>query len=82
MEELGHSKIDLLKMDIEGSEYEVIQNILDERLEITQILIEFHRRFKEISLDESKRAISSLKKSGYKLFNISDSKEEYSFIKT
>ena len=33
--ELGHSHIDVLKMDIEGSEYEVIENILEsERVKI------------------------------------------------
>ena len=28
MNELGHKLIDVLKMDIEGSEYDVIENIL------------------------------------------------------
>lgn len=38
----NHKKIDLLKMDIEGSEYDVIDSILNEKIEIDQILVEFH----------------------------------------
>jgi FkbM family methyltransferase len=43
MHELGHDHIDLLKMDIEGSEYAVIPDIL--KLDIRQILVELHPRF-------------------------------------
>lgn len=42
---LGHQKIDILKMDIEGSEYDVLENIVKSNLFIGQILIEFHDRF-------------------------------------
>ena len=36
------SHIDLLKIDIEGAEYDVIDNILSEKLSIKQICLEFH----------------------------------------
>ena len=36
------SHIDLLKIDIEGAEYDVIDNILSEKLSIDQICLEFH----------------------------------------
>jgi FkbM family methyltransferase len=43
LKELGHSKrIDFLKLDIEGSEYSVIENILKENLNPFQMSIEFH----------------------------------------
>ncbi len=42
MKELGHKHIDVLKMDIESAEYDVIENILNAKISITQILIEFH----------------------------------------
>ena len=32
MKELGHAEIDLLKMNIEGAEYEVLQSILEDRI--------------------------------------------------
>jgi FkbM family methyltransferase len=37
-------KIDLLKMDIEGSEYNVIESVLKEKLKITQICVEYHNQ--------------------------------------
>jgi len=42
MKENGHRHIDLLKLDIEGSEYEVIDHLLAQRLPIGQIAVEFH----------------------------------------
>jgi FkbM family methyltransferase len=42
---LGHKHVDVLKMDIEGSEYEVIDDLCDLHLRIDQVLVEFHHRF-------------------------------------
>jgi len=42
MRQNKHDHIDLLKMDIEGSEYEVINDILKNELPIGQICVEFH----------------------------------------
>jgi FkbM family methyltransferase len=47
MNELGLSHIDVLKMDIEGSEYNVINDMLECRSFPTQILVEFH----DVSVD-------------------------------
>ncbi len=80
MNELGHRHIDVLKMDIEGSEYDVIADILNSKISITQILIEFHDRFFENGYLKSKEAVKMLKLHGYEIFAISDSFEEISFI--
>ena len=77
---LGHKKIDILKMDIEGSEYDVIDSILDSDVRIDQILIEFHERFFDDGFQKTMDAIKKIGKKGYKLFGISESKEELSFI--
>jgi FkbM family methyltransferase len=79
--ELGHKKIDLLKMDIEGTEYAVIEDIVKQSLDISQILVEFHHRFEQVSVSQTKQAIETLNKHGYKIFAISPSGEEYSFIR-
>jgi FkbM family methyltransferase len=42
MRKLGHAKIDLLKIDIEGSEYAVINDIFTHGLRPRQLLTEFH----------------------------------------
>jgi len=81
MNEIGHKHIDVLKMDIEGAEYNVIKNILENDLSITQILVEFHDRFFDDGLNMTKQAIKMLKDNGYEIFAISDSFEEISFIK-
>lgn len=81
MNNLGHNKIDLLKLDIEGSEYNVITDLIESKIEIDQILVEFHHRFDKFSKDKTKNAINDLRNCGYSIFYISPTGEEYSFIK-
>ncbi len=80
MEKLGHDRIDILKMDIEGAEYEVIEDILSSPVPISQILIEFHHRFSDIGIGKTRSAVSRLNEAGYRIFNVSASGEEISFI--
>lgn len=42
MRENFFQRVDLLKMDIEGFEWEVLDSILSQRLDVTQICVEFH----------------------------------------
>lgn len=79
---LKHQKIDVLKMDIEGSEYDVIESILAAGIQIDQMAIEFHERFFENGKEKSQQLIEKMKRSGYEIFAISDSYEEISFIRT
>lgn len=82
MKVLNHEKIDVLKMDIEGFEYEVIKNVLEENLDIKQILVEFHHgMYENINTTNTNEIVKLLRDSGYKIFNISPSVREYSFIK-
>jgi FkbM family methyltransferase len=81
MQSLGHSQIDLLKMDIEGAEYDVIEDILVSCLPVRQLLVEFHHRWPEVGIKRTKDALRKLNSEGYKIFNISPSGEEYSFRK-
>lgn len=79
---LGHTEIAILKMDIEGAEYEVISDILNTpKVNIQQILVEFHDFFPSISERKTKSAIRKLETAGYRLFNISNRGYEYSFTK-
>jgi len=79
---LGHSRIDLLKIDIEGAEYDVIDDMLARHILPPQLLIEFHhgRKYGSLTLADKKRAISRLLNSGYRITAISDIGMEYSFI--
>lgn len=77
---LGHERVDLLKVDIEGSEYEVVASLIDSDLRPRQILVEFHHRFSGIPLDATRRAVARLRDAGYGLFAVSDTGRELSFI--
>lgn len=41
MKKFGHSKIDLLKIDIEGAEYVVLQTILEDKVDVRVLCIEY-----------------------------------------
>ncbi len=82
LQKLGNKKIDILKMDIEGAEYEVIEDIVASPAPVSQLLIEFHHRFDHIGVKRTRQAISRLNRAGYKIFNVSATGEEISFIKT
>ena len=43
MSELGHDRIDLLKLDIEGAEYEVLDHVLSRNIPVGAICVEFHK---------------------------------------
>jgi FkbM family methyltransferase len=80
MKMLGHSQIDLLKMDIEGAEYGVLEDMLACRIDVKQLLVEFHHRWPEVGIEKTKEALRALNESGYRIFSISPSGEEYSFL--
>ncbi len=81
MAELGHNRIDLLKMDIEGGEYAVIDTIVKTALPIQQILVEFHHAYETIPLSATVASIHGLRSLGFKVFAISERGYEISMIK-
>lgn len=81
MRDLGHQRIDLLKMDIEGAEYAVLKDMLDSRIPVNQLLVEFHHRWPEIGVEKTKQAIRDLNSAGYRIFDVSPSGEEYGFLR-
>jgi len=80
MHELGHTDIDILKLDIEGAEYSVINDLHDGNIRPKQILVEFHHRFDNVGIAQTQQAIRQLKSIGYKLFSVSSSNEEFCFV--
>jgi FkbM family methyltransferase len=79
---LGHSAIDLLKMDVEGAEYEILSDLIASRVPVNQLLVEFHHRWPEIGVERTRWVLRQLFEAGYRIFNVSSSGEEYSFIKS
>ena len=82
MSELNHEHIDLLKMDIEGAEYDVISDMMESGILPDQLLIEFHHRFENIKSAKTRESIELLRSFGYLLFYISDSGTDYGFVRS
>ncbi len=80
VQELGLYQIDVLKMDIEGSENRVIQDLENWGCLPTQVLVEFHHRILSTPFQETQKAIEILRSNGYELFDISSLGDEYSFV--
>jgi FkbM family methyltransferase len=84
MRELGHDHIDLLKMDIEGAEYAVIENLICEGIDLRQLLVEFHHHDRHtggMSAERTREAVQKLNRAGYKIFHVTPRGEEYSFLR-
>jgi FkbM family methyltransferase len=77
--ELGHGRVDLLKMDIEGAEYEVVDDLLNSTIQVSQLLVEFHHRWPEIRPTRTREIVKRLNRAGYQIFHVSPSGDEYSF---
>jgi len=74
-----HSKIDLLKIDIEGFEYGVIDDILSNDIDIQQIVLEFHGWMKKMPRGLDKIAKRKLKEKGY--VQVFKNRNDYTFVK-
>lgn len=81
MASLGHSVIDLLKMDIEGAEYAVIEDILSSHTPVRQLLVEFHHSWPSIGVRRTQATLRQLRTNGYRVFDVSPSGSEISFYR-
>lgn len=71
MKQNGHHRIDLLKLDIEGSEYEVIEDLLKNRLPVPQICVEYHHRIVPgVTHSQTLWSILRLEARGYRLIDL------------
>ena len=74
------STVDLLKIDIEGAEYDLLSMFPKLPTLPRQLLVEFHYRFDSYSLRQTKSLIGSLERLGYRLEWMSDWREEFLFV--
>jgi FkbM family methyltransferase len=77
--ERGIHSFELIKIDIEGFEYEVIEDLIESRLKVRQIAVEFHDFMDGISRKKTKWCKQLLHKNGYTLFHKRG--YDYSFVK-
>ncbi len=81
LDTLSIKQIDILKLDVEGAEYEVIPQILSSSILPRQLLIEFHHRLHGIHVRETRGAVEMVKQAGFSLFAVSPAGQELSFIR-
>lgn len=67
MRERGHRSIDLLKIDIEGAEYRVIDEIIEKNIPIRWLCIEFDQ---PVPFWTTNRTLRRLKEAGYQLCKV------------
>jgi len=72
-----YKDISVLKMDIEGAEYDVIKSLGD--FKIPQICVEFHQFCTHFSEADNNNSIEALKKIGYDFYHTQNFKE-YTFV--
>jgi FkbM family methyltransferase len=64
MREFGHDHIDLLKISAEGSEYEILQHVIDERIDVRVLCVEYAQ---PAPVERVRESIHSLADAGYTL---------------
>jgi FkbM family methyltransferase len=83
MEKNGHRRLGLLKLDIEGAEYKVIDSIIDDGLDIAVICVEYDETFNPLDSGYAKRikgSMEGLVAAGYSIACIGRP-GNYTFIK-
>jgi FkbM family methyltransferase len=63
----GHTRIDVLKMDIEGAEYSVLAELIKNRIPVTQIVAEFHHRLSGVGARKTREILALLNQYGMKI---------------
>ena len=79
-EELGR-KVDILKMDVEGSEFDAIPDVLASDVRVRQLLVEIHYHHPERSFAEGWALVEMLQAAGYRCFAVSRRGLEFSFLR-
>lgn len=62
----GDSEIDVLKMDIEGFEFDIVHRFLDERIPVRQLCVEFHPWLRP---GETEKTVRRLSQTGYRIIH-------------
>ena len=78
MKQFGHDRLDLLKMDVEGSEFMALPDILESRIEFDQLCIETHTRIFPNSVEKMRGVKQLLNDHGYLL--VSNGRQEQTYI--
>jgi FkbM family methyltransferase len=81
MASLGHTRLDVLKLDVEGSEFDAVPDILASGIEIDQLLVEIHYHFRSRSFRAGVALIEQIKAAGMRCIHVSPRGFEFSFVR-
>ena len=73
---------DLIKMDIEGAEYAVLDDMLGSGIRPRQLLVEFHHRWREVGAGRTREALALLGRHGYRIAEVAPSGLEYTLVRS
>lgn len=82
MRQNGHEALDLLKLDIEGAEYKVLQSILDDQIFIKVLCVEYDEFFHPLDAGYRQRisqSVQQLQRAGYRMVEAYSA--NYTFIR-
>jgi FkbM family methyltransferase len=83
MRELGHERLDLLKLDIEGAEYTVLDSLLEDGVDVRMLCVEFDEAYHALDRHYLRRiatAVQRLSDAGYEILAV-DRRCNYTFLK-
>ena len=74
LESVGHEDCDVLKLDIEGAEYAVLEALCaaGELARVRQLLVEYHHHCTDHSLEDTLGSIARVEASGFELLHTED----------
>ena len=81
MRQLGHDHLDVLKIDIEGSEFEAVPDLLTSGCSVDQLLIEVHYHYPTRSFQDGLGLIRRIVGAGLRCFHVSPRGLEFGFVR-
>ena len=80
LHQLAHDSVALMKMDVEGAEFDVLDALEAGAHLPRQLLVEFHHRFPGIGKARTASSIARLRSLGYRIFDVSETGREVGFL--
>lgn len=78
---LGLQHVNVMKLDVEGAEYDTIDDLVSSPVLPDQLLVEFHHRIHNIDVAETRQSVETIRRAGFSLFAVSPGGQELSFIR-
>lgn len=75
----GIAHVDLVKLDIEGFEYAVIDDMLASGIEVGQLCVEFHDGMYDVSWLDTAKTIGALTRAGFRL--VHKNQADFTFLR-